>query len=75
MFNVASGNQNFKFLWQLDSSELYSTLQAEQADIVREGVVDVIKILNALNDEQTEEVARRLINGDIGVFGLYRTKE
>ena len=73
IFNVMSGNQNVKFLWQLDPAELYSTLKAEQVDIVYKGVLDTIKFLNELNEEQTEEVAQRIVKCDIGVFGSYRT--
>lgn len=72
--NIRSSNQNVKFLWQLDPLELYSTLKAEQNDIVYKGVLDAIKFLNGLNEQQTEDVAQRLVNGDVSIFGTYRTK-
>ena len=74
IFNVTSGNQNVKFLWQLDPIELYAVLKAEQNDIVYKGVLNAIKFLNGLDEEQTEEAARRIVNGDVSVFGTYRTK-
>lgn len=61
-------------LSQVPIDNLYAELQGEIPNLIMKGALDSIKLLNDLNDEQTNQLATRFYKGDLTIFDEYKTE-
>ena len=61
-------------LSQIPIDNLYAELQGEIPNLIMKGALDSIKLLNGLNDEQTNQLATRFYNCDLTIFDEYKTE-
>ena len=61
-------------LSQITIDNLYAELQGEIPNLIMKGALDSIKLLNDLNDEQTNQLATRFYNCDLTIFDDYKTE-
>lgn len=61
-------------LEELSLGELYYELQGETKNLKLKGAYDSFLLFNDLNEQQRHELAMRIANEDISIFGKYRSK-
>ena len=70
---VKALNSKIDVLWNLSLDDLYNELQGEISNLIMKGAYDSIKLLNDLDKEQSDSLAKRMVNGDFTIFNDYIT--
>ena len=70
---VKAMNSKIDALWNLSLENLYNELQGEISNLIMKGAYDSIKLLNNLDKEQSDGLAKRMVEGDFTIFDEYRT--
>lgn len=70
---VKALNSKIDVLWNLSLDDLYNELQGEISNLIMKGAYDSIKLLNGLDKEQSDSLAKRMVNGDFTIFNDYIT--
>ena len=70
----ANNSQAIKTLFDLNPIELYDELRIEHQRIILKGALDSLSLLYKLSEEQSKELANRIVNNDISIFEQYQFK-
>lgn len=70
---VKALNSKIDVLWNLSLDDLYNELQGEISNLIMKGAYDSIKLLNDLDKEQSDSLAKSMVNGDFTIFNDYIT--
>lgn len=70
----ANNSQAIKTLFDLNPIELYDELRIEHQRIILKGALDSFILLYKLSEEQSKELASRIVNNDISIFAQYQFK-
>ena len=70
---VKAMNSKINALWNLSLNDLYNELQGEISNLIMKGAYDSIKLLNNLDKEQSDGLAKRMVECDFTIFDEYRT--